>query len=311
MMLTSLVKVGRACPSAPGRAAEFGPFGTHSHDCGALGPARPATGSTGRGFTLIELLVVIAIIAILAALLLPALSRAKEKAVRVSCLSNLRQFGIAFLAYQVDHQKLMETLEFVGPGDRYPSCLQTGDGWAGPLEGSPWLNMPAVQSYLKPIDSSKHKTFGVWRCPATGPMTAAYDQADQWEWDNWGFVHFSYSYFARVDKWSTGDKKRIEEPDLVTSDGLDATRILMADTFYTEWSTKQWCYNHARSGPHCQSVDVSGANATPSYKADGDYFGMNQLYGDGHALWRKAVPTSQTIKVNQPGAYPNYGMFIR
>ena len=38
---------------------------------------------------------------------------------------------------------------------------------------------------------------------------------------------------------------------------------------------------------------------------------MNQLYGDGHALWKKAVPTSRTIKVNLPGSYPNYGMLIR
>ena len=118
---------------------------------------KPAA-KTQRAFTLIELLVVIAIIAILASMLLPALAKAKAKATRIKCVSNLRQMALAVRLWNTDH------------GDQFPWQVTAANGGASTFNGSASLVYTNFQVARKEIESPK-----ILKCPAdTGKSEARY-----------------------------------------------------------------------------------------------------------------------------------------
>jgi prepilin-type N-terminal cleavage/methylation domain-containing protein/prepilin-type processing-associated H-X9-DG protein len=122
-----------------------------------------------RAFTLIELLVVIAIIAILAAMLLPALSKSKSKAQAVNCLSNMRQWSLAFKLWSDDNGDIVpeEGNTLVRIDDP-----QNADAWYNAVP--PLINLqPLTNAYLtaplNPPIPGNHTLFSCPSCPPPDP----------------------------------------------------------------------------------------------------------------------------------------------
>lgn len=112
-----------------------------------------------RAFTLIELLVVIAIIAILAAMLLPALSKAKQKAHAVVCLNNLKQWGLATQIYATDNGDYLPPDGTPNPGNN-----ATNTGWY--IQLPQVLTLPRYHAMPWRTNGAADVGRSVWICPS-------------------------------------------------------------------------------------------------------------------------------------------------
>lgn len=205
-------------------------------------------------FTLVELLVVVAIIAILAAILFPVFGRARENARKSSCLSNLKQIGLAFLQYTQDYDEAY-------PLSSYPSDNISWTAGAAPY-------MKSTQIFRCSSDTS-----ATWNAPASPPAQNYYTTS-----------YLMNAWMAGTNKYTR--QSAIQSTAQVVLLAEAKTDNALRDHFHPFY----WVNNDpdATFSAYMHNTTFDDAkNETKEFALTRHLDGFNVAYCDGHAKWTK------------------------
>jgi prepilin-type N-terminal cleavage/methylation domain-containing protein/prepilin-type processing-associated H-X9-DG protein len=252
-----------------------------------------------RAFTLIELLVVIAIIAILAAILFPVFAQARDKARQISCTSNEKQLGLAFIQYVQDYDETWPATS-LSPASAVPNATAPS-GTAGAQAnqyGAVWSS--EIYAYTK--------STGLYKCPDDSTGTDVVGNVD----------YVPVSYFVNSNFNSDNTPATIalmgapastvllgECTGVVTNPTLDGAANLTADAF-TDAAGDGFdlIYSGGNTGAAYATGTlgngIAGQTGVAGDQAQHNKTGANYLFGDGHAKFLRPTQISPGVNAAAP-----------